>query len=93
VLDTSGIGTYYGYIAGQQYEGQSGYDDFVEIWEGGEWTSLLSSCTGWSGHANYDNWQRYYSTVGAWTTPSSGTRTQQCWGVSLVSGGSFVVNH
>lgn len=91
VWDSVGLGTYYAYIAGTQYESQSGYTDFVFINEWGEYTG--NSCSGWSGQADFNTWQRYYVTVGTWSTVQSASRLQECWAVGSVSNGNFSVGH
>jgi hypothetical protein len=92
VWNSAGSGTYYAYIDGVQYEGQSGYSNLVDIFEQAE-EGTSGSCAGWSGAATFQTWQRYYLTAGAWTTVQSSNITQQCWSVGSISGGTFSVSH
>jgi hypothetical protein len=92
VWNSAGNGTYFAYIDGVQYEGQSGYDNINGIEEFAEYTGTVCN-TSWTGQANFVTWQRYYVAAGAWTTVQSSNQLAQCWSVGLVSNGNFSVGH
>jgi hypothetical protein len=93
VDNTAGDGTWWTFINGTTYQGQSGYDRLVDIMGFGEITPT-SSCAGWSASATFTNWQRYNFGSNTWSTiQSSDASNGNCWTVGSLTGGSFVVAH
>jgi hypothetical protein len=92
VDSSAGNGTWTAYISGTPYESQSGYTTSVRIPESGEYTGF--SCSGWSGSASFNTWQRYNFPNNVWTTvQSSNQRNDGCWSLGTVSNGNFSVTH
>ena len=91
VNDCCGTGTWYTYLDGTQYEGQSGYDNSVNIEEWAEQTGGQGACSGWSGSVTFGTWQRWNSS--SWVTVASSFTAQTCWSVGALSGGTFGVSH
>lgn len=88
VDETWDNGTWWTFISGQLYEGQSGYDNNVFIEEWGEHTGFV--CAGWHAGANFATWQRYNYDLNRWiTVQSSYMDNSDCWGMTAVSDGFF----
>jgi hypothetical protein len=96
VDDPAGNGTFYAYISGTAYEGQSGYDGTETLSEWGEHANG-TSCPGWGGSGSFSTWQRYNYSLNTWTTVASssiyGSAQGSCWSVSSVSSGYFTASH
>lgn len=93
VDDGAGNGTWYAYIAGSLYEGQSGYDSDLAVEEDGE-VSPDNSCSGWAISTIDNNWQRYnYSPHNAWYTVQSANPMQgSCFLLGTINNGTFTIN-
>lgn len=93
VDDSTGTGTWNAYLSGTLYEGQSGYDNNVTIFEWGEHTGT-TSCTGWSDSTGFSSWQRYNYSGNTWTTVGSATSANTgCWTNGSLSAGAFSISH
>lgn len=88
LTDTSGgAGIYYSYIDGTQYEGQSGYNNNVTIYEWAEETDGVSCGLAWDGNVTHETWQRWNGS--SWVTVGSSNSQQTCWSVGALSSGTF----
>ncbi len=97
VDDSGGTGTYYTYLNGTQYEGQSGYNSVGSYnYEWGEYTQ--STCSGWNATAYFYTWQ-YWTAGQSWLTITGSNggwskTSEGCWGVGSPDGsGDFTISY
>jgi len=89
--DSAADGTFYAYIDGVQYEGQSGYANDRIIAEWGERTNA-TSCSGWSGNASFGTWSRYNYSANSWMpVETSMASNGNCWSVSPLTNSNFTI--
>lgn len=93
VDDNAGNGTWYAYIAGTLYEGQSGYDSDLAVEEDGE-AVPDNACGGWSISTTDNTWQRYnYSPNNKWyTVGSANPMPGSCFLLGTINNGTFTIN-